>query len=547
MSTTIHWAIKTKTPQDTKDYRVLAASGGLFSETEFSQMFNHAQVGNIPERLSEFDPQSPWFTFDPHVKGRDIYYIVTRHSWLQYTDYKGRSVGAVLCICIPFVDFAQSFSSMTAVSKVYEIVDYLCLRPALEQIAKGIVSFNYQPIEPDSIINQGTHFVDWDKHEFYLSVASMLLRNPVGLVTSGNVNKLSWQERVTILDTVLNLLPLGAKADCAVGTWTQSGVRHNMRLSFCSVPNENQQRIVMDQKISVELEKADDFAGEYYRSLRALIKYPNDLERVTKLLAKHTSPLRFSHPDAILNALYSLDGNTRWFQDTSSKIENGKKIPDVNRRELIQNWNSHDAEKQRIILGWLLDDLDSEHKIKPITQLSFNKEELYSQLITKVFNLFENAKSDDEEAKLGLLLILSAELGWAKNILSALCESAMPNVGQWRRFIHFVNKGMRQKTSKPLAAAITSWGRTQKFPVKFLFKWAELLAVDSTRDDYDFLTDILENQETGFAEINVLDCLQVAWSGTEVEITPEMISALTILDIPLSQLLLIRQKRGNLG
>ena len=228
----VDWVILTKHPEDTKDYQVLACSGGGFYADSYYKYINKWMTGEIPSGISSSSPAAPWYQFGI-IKEPERQQVVLQQKWTGYSDYRGRPVLMTVCLMLPFNELAKVHCGYKQMIDIFEqegVKEYFAER--MEEISRGVEKTDFEKIAV--LLPEWGEVSRWMKGaveevgaESCIQAANLLLQSSLGI---GSVDIGSVEERVKWLDAIMAMLPYGLRVDCPASLWASSSVDHSMRL-----------------------------------------------------------------------------------------------------------------------------------------------------------------------------------------------------------------------------------------------------------------------------------------------------------------------------
>jgi hypothetical protein len=296
------FAIRSKQPGDTQEYRVLAAGPGALGASGFEAVFRHLSVGSAPAGGRPGAEDEPAVTCGAYLQpGGEAYVAVIRQERTELKDGWGRTVSAYSCACVPYSRLASSPASY---------LDIYSSIPTHEELRAGSFPAHVQvePLLGGSRLRQYARIVDDAGYEFCAALAAWVLHGGVALMRGLDLGQ---RARLEYLDAIACLLPYGSRAALSVSTWMQSASRHSIRLGFSDQARRQETRVVWGGPTPTELEPGAP-SEQYHRLLLDLRQIDEGGRPYTTLdvlthLAERREPLSFESPEPFVRVLYELN------------------------------------------------------------------------------------------------------------------------------------------------------------------------------------------------------------------------------------------------
>ncbi|MFF8931985.1 hypothetical protein ACF1AO_32490 [Streptomyces longwoodensis] len=285
-TTHAEWALLSKPPEDSGDYRILACSRGpswaaqfevLVLGTLFGTPSQWTTAGAAAENL-------PWISFgvarDPADGARRL--SVSVGEWLPHEraswDSVGRRPVAVRYFAVGYEHVAAARGGLL---DLWEAVRPLELPPpATSPGAEGVLPLRL-PEDPlprlARLIDDSVGF-EWAAH-----TAAALLAGPVGLVAHTSPFA---QQRIGTMDAVLGLLPYGYRASMTCATWAPEPRAAEPWLCYTHPGRTDGRRLVHEGAVPTPLTGT---AGRHLERVRRLRERAGTLGAL-RALASFTRP-----------------------------------------------------------------------------------------------------------------------------------------------------------------------------------------------------------------------------------------------------------------
>jgi hypothetical protein len=294
----VGWALWSKKAGTSSDYSVLSCSPELFGRGDFAKIITRFAGGN-PDSQATGAEKLPWVTLSWVGVDANLHVGIAVTDNTGQVDAVGRPIIATTYLCVPYQEVARARLSYTA---LFEAASPARLR--LPSQDGALITLRVPDEAPDAAVRR----VEKDFDERITSAtAALLLRGPV-TITQADGSSLA--QRLAFIDAVASLLPFGLRAKLTAGTWSDSGVRHRLRLAFASRPREDAATVPWRHGSEVT---GDDVARQYFDQLRQLRTgtathgKPFDATTVVSHLAASTEQQKFEQPQDAFAFLRLID------------------------------------------------------------------------------------------------------------------------------------------------------------------------------------------------------------------------------------------------
>ncbi|GHH72741.1 hypothetical protein GCM10017673_28140 [Streptosporangium violaceochromogenes] len=273
---TAEWALWGKPPDARHDYTILECSAGRLGRDEFGQIITRFAPGT-PMELPQVT--ASWFG-----TGENAHLGLAVQEWSGQQDGMGRDIAITRYFCVPYAQAARGPVSYEALGAAFD---------GYRLPANGPLTVEVPPLDPHVIAGRVDHAA--------VSAAALLLTDaPVCVVRGEEVPLL---ERLRFLDAVAALLPYGLRARLTASTWTDSSVRHRIKLSFAKHAKDGAYTVVWGApEITAH---RHDVVGRYLAALGE-----GSYEEIVGRLARMTRPLSFKQAEEIPGLLGASAGPT---------------------------------------------------------------------------------------------------------------------------------------------------------------------------------------------------------------------------------------------
>jgi hypothetical protein len=291
MTLLAQWALFTKEPGDTEDYRVLEASRGRLTPRAYEQLIRRHLPGT-PEREAgdRRRPDAlPWVWFSPTSDEDGATLGVAILEMGTSKDFTGRRADRTRYFRLGWSEIESAGPSYSGLARA--------LHPVYLPAADGEpVVVSVEPMDRRELVDR----IERLSFERIAVVAALLLDGPVALLHAGG---LPVDERLACLDAIAALLPYGFRADLTASTW--AGPTAQLRLSFSARARTGQSPVDWDEPWPLP-DPGHGLVAEYLDLLRDLTGR-HGIRRVVELLATDTQPLSFQEPERAVERLRTLD------------------------------------------------------------------------------------------------------------------------------------------------------------------------------------------------------------------------------------------------
>jgi hypothetical protein len=299
-----HWALYGKRPGSREDYNVLAASP-LFSHDEFASIISHFSPGTPPTRRSSEDEslshhrnvgELPWIVLNWAGRDDELHLGLAIQRATTEVDGVGRQIAETSYF---FVSYAALAEHSVSYADLYEVVKDV---PLPREDGAPITLDQVPVLDCDEMARRIASIGEGSVS----LVAHRLLNGPVTITKADGS---SVDERLRFLDAVAAMLPYGYRTRLAASTWSDSGVRHRMRLSFAERRNAGAEVYQWRS----EPDRVPAKPGGYLAQLERLRGRSDDslqkfeLSDIIGCLAADTTAQRFDQPRHAVDRLALID------------------------------------------------------------------------------------------------------------------------------------------------------------------------------------------------------------------------------------------------
>lgn len=288
------WAIWGKPRGTDGDYRVLESSTEPLDALRFAQILDHFKPGTPPTERGRPD-SLPWVTISWMTLGDQPYVGMALQDSTGEVDGYGRPITRTSYFCFPYTSLASGPVSYLGLYRALKEVQLPAPRGALVQVTVPV-------LDPATLADDVTRLGE----AAVSTAAALLLRGSVSIL---GADASTLEQRLQFLDAVTALLPYGYRAGTTAATWTESGVRHRIKLAFAARPKEGANSVAW-RRAQPPPEGIADSAASYYRQFRLLRERPAANHGLTELigfLARDTTAREFDTPDPAIGGLREFD------------------------------------------------------------------------------------------------------------------------------------------------------------------------------------------------------------------------------------------------
>jgi hypothetical protein len=288
------WAVWGKRPGALGDYRVLESSSEPLDAQNFAKILDHFAPGTPPTELGRPD-SLPWVTISWMTLGDQPYVGMSLQNSTAEVDKHGRPITMTSYFCFPYTSLASGPVSYLGLYRALTEVQLPRPRGALVQVTVPV-------LEPAALADDITKLGE----SAVSTAAALLLRGSVSILGADGS---TLEQRLRFLDAVAALLPYGYRAGTTAATWSDSGVRHRIKLAFAARPKEGANGVAWRRAQPPPGGIADP-AASYYRQFRLLRERPAPNHGLTELigfLARDTAAHEFDTPEPAIDGLREFD------------------------------------------------------------------------------------------------------------------------------------------------------------------------------------------------------------------------------------------------
>ncbi|MET7328900.1 hypothetical protein [Nonomuraea sp. NPDC005650] len=271
------WAVMSKPPGATDDYRIVDCSLGQDDHMRFEQLIRLVNPGTPRGRRDGAMDALPWVTFSaPEASGDGRRWsAVAVREWSDELDASDRAIMPTRYFTFPYEDGAQAG------------IGYRDLYEAVLRSPSPGPSGEQVRLEPPGL-GGVRHTAEQVGLEWCAGVAALLLEGPVVLT---DAPPLSPRDRLDCLDAVVAFLPYGIRASLTASTWADNMVDHRIRLMFGKWARARQLEVRWGAPPPLP---ADEDAQVYLRWVSGMLESGPD--RLLHRLSGLREPLEFSSP-----------------------------------------------------------------------------------------------------------------------------------------------------------------------------------------------------------------------------------------------------------
>lgn len=288
------WALWGKHPGTNDDYSILASSAEPLSPPEFESVLAHFAPGTPPAEPG-LPSSLPWVIISRmSIENRQYLGMAIQKS-TRDADAAGRPITMTSYFCLPYTEVAGAPVSYAG---LYEVLNSI----QLPYEGNGLIQLTVPALDPAAI---AADIVEEFGELTVAAAASLLLSGSVSVIGS---NGSTAHERLRFLDAVAALLPYGYRADFTAATWSDSGVRHQIRLAFAATAHSGV------GVVRWRTPPAGPVGGEpgetYFGFLRQIGERQPGHERLTELIrffARDTTPGLLDQPEQAIERLREFD------------------------------------------------------------------------------------------------------------------------------------------------------------------------------------------------------------------------------------------------
>lgn len=278
------WALLSKPPADSGDYRVLACSEGPRRAAEFEDLVRDTLFGTPPHWTAERRQSAenlPWISFGVSGDGRRAPHRVSvsvtdRQPGSRDTrDSAGRYAFATRYFTVRYEDLARRRAGLT---QLWNAVRAAELPP--QPYARRVPLY----VEPDPLPRLAELLDEEDGFGWAAATAATALTAPIALVAGSSAYAMT---RIETMDQVIALLPYGYRTSVTAATWAPDPWSANPWLCYTHRPAPPSTRITVREHIAPE--PADPRGRAHLARLRDLRAESGTLGCL-RVLASFTAP-----------------------------------------------------------------------------------------------------------------------------------------------------------------------------------------------------------------------------------------------------------------
>lgn len=229
----VDWAIQTKQPKDTQDYRVLACSAGDLDADAYDKLIRKWMTGEVPLDSTYYNPAAPWYQFGIEKNPQQI--ILIKQEWAGYGDFTNRPALKSTCLLIPYKKMAAAGCGFKQMMDIFKMEWESCyLKERGNKIRDGEINLHDEKM-PILLPGQEDS-KKWMKEAIggiglnaCLRGINILLKGHLKLVPS-DIEIPDIDERAKWLDGIMALLPYGIRANCPASLWVSGNVSDDLCL-----------------------------------------------------------------------------------------------------------------------------------------------------------------------------------------------------------------------------------------------------------------------------------------------------------------------------
>jgi hypothetical protein len=294
------WAVWSKHAGTREDYSVLACSGA-FSKADYGKIISRYLAGTPDTRVAQGPGALPWVTVSWVGVDDALRLGITITDATGEVDGVGRPITRTRYLCVPYDALRREAVSYTA---LYEAAGQLTAfpddgRPAALAIPLLTAGDSWHAALGRSKIED----------QVPGAAAALLLNGPVSIVQAEGSTV---EDRLAFIDAVAGALPYGYRAKLTAGTWSDSGVRHRLRLAFAARARDDAASVSWRRGADVPV--GDSVARRYLEEFRHLSDRAEPgrvftlREMAAAIEAAHDGePQRFEQPEPAVAALREID------------------------------------------------------------------------------------------------------------------------------------------------------------------------------------------------------------------------------------------------
>jgi hypothetical protein len=278
------WALWGKPPGERDDYSIRAASQGRYQPAQFKEI-----IGRFTPGTPDSPDALPRVTLSWVGANDDAHLGLAIQEWTGDKDGVGRDIAETRYFCVPYRQLRDHAVSYVG---LYESLKDLSPREHGSQP----IGLDVPELDSGRLVKDMALFGEQTVRE----TAALLLvpRRPVCVIRAEHVKLL---DRLRFLDAVISLLPYGYRTRFTASTWTNSGTRHRIRLSFAKRVRDEAHPVTWQSSGHVPYE--EETARAYLGRLGALLQGGREPSWIIDRLAADVEPRRFENPLHAVQAL----------------------------------------------------------------------------------------------------------------------------------------------------------------------------------------------------------------------------------------------------
>ena len=295
----VGWALWSKPAGTRQDYSVVACSSEPFSSADFAAIITRFAVGT-PDTTASGTDALPWTTVSWVGVDAALHLGIAITDKTGQVDGVGRPITQTSYYCVPYDRLAEAAEKYKAPVSYAALCEAAASQP-LHPRDGGPIQLAIRPPSADLMADMVRRFGE----QAVAATAALLLTGPVGVVAAEGSTP---RERLDYIDAVACLLPFGYRTKFSAATWSESGTKHRVRLTFGGYPREDAATIAWRR--GAESSALQGLARIYFEQLRRLSAGSSGslaAREVIAHLAADIRPRRFEQPQDALDSLNRFD------------------------------------------------------------------------------------------------------------------------------------------------------------------------------------------------------------------------------------------------